>query len=987
MISSRLLSAKVTSAPIASRRRSPATTVSTLAAESATIRSDCARTDAATSVRIASIPPLGLLGDRAHLGELGAQLGALGLDGRLGGLRVAAGEHRGLAELLDGGVERLQAIAPGAHLAAQGGGLVVELGDELRELLAGAPRGGRLGLRGLRRPGRRCAADSVEPLDARAERAHALAAGLDLAADGGALLAGAAGVLAGGGGGLAGRSRRPARAPSASSPARSSSPRATCELAADARDGAAQLVGLGAAGAARPPGRCGRAWRPRRRGRARARTSASTLAAAAVDLGDALGGVAGGGERLPGLLAGSSRRSARAAAASAGDGLHARGQLVLGLGGLVEPGGDLLAGRDHLGGGAARRPRPRWRPRRGARRCGASARGGGVADGVELVARGEALGQRLDARDAGGQAVGGAGELLQARLRGLAGLGDAVELRLASAAALSTSSRRVPTPSAACRRAAVSGRPRELLELGLQRGGLGLRLPDGGGDLAAQLGREGAELLVLDGVGGQLDGDRGLVLAQRGADLGELGEGVLGGGAELLALGTLAGGLLLGGLERGLRGAQLLGDRGDLVLAAADLGLGLDDLVVAPGEVVLGAQDVGVALVELLLGALDLLGALGELGVRAADLRERLALGRELGEALRRAPPGAVRTSSTVRRTSVTSVPASACSAASCSATSAAAACCSARSASASARSSRRRRGSPPDRCRSPGAAPRAARRPRRAAPPGRPSARRRRCGARRARRRRRPALCSAASSARSSATSARASSRSESAPSRRLVDAGAGLLGLALELGQAAALLAGEAVGLVALDGDLGELLAQGVGLALDVLDALERGAQLGAGGLGVALAVALDALERLGELVAGGLDGLLVLGADALELGDQVGLLGLGVAAAELLELEDARLERALGAVGAVAGLLEGLLGAALGLGDGGRHAALDRLGGAGAVGLGALQALGELGAGGLGGLQRGGAGGVLVERGRAPGGPCARAGRGAPGRCRPA
>ena len=169
-----------------------------------------------------------------------------------------------------------------------------------------------------------------------------------------------------------------------------------------------------------------------------------------------------------------------------------------------------------------------------------------------------------------------------------------------------------------------------------------------------------------------------------------------------------------------------------------------------------------------------------------------------------------------------------------------------------------------------------------------------------------------------------------------------------------------------MALDGDLGELLAQGVGLALDVLDALQGGAQLGAGGLGVALAVALDALERLGQLVAGGLDGLLVLGADALELGDQVGLLGLGVAAAQLLELEDPRLERALGAVGAVAGLLEGLLGAALGLGDGGRHAALDRLGGAGAVGLGALQALGQLGARGLGGLQRGGAGGVLVEAG---------------------
>ena len=195
-------------------------------------------------------------------------------------------------------------------------------------------------------------------------------------------------------------------------------------------------------------------------------------------------------------------------------------------------------------------------------------------------------------------------------------------------------------------------------------------------------------------------------------------------------------------------------------------------------------------------------------------------------------------------------------------------------------------------------------------------------------------------------------------------VDAGARGLGVALEVRQAAALLAGEALGLVTLDGDLRELLAQRVGLALDVLDPLQRGLQLGAGGLGLALALALDALERLGELVAGGLDGLLVLGADLLELGAQVGLLVLGVAAAELLELEDARLERAAGAVGAAAGLRERLLGAALGLGDGVGHAALDRLGGAGAVGLRALQALGELGTGGLGGLQGGGAGGVLVE-----------------------
>ena len=61
-------------------------------------------------------------------------------------------------------------------------------------------------------------------------------------------------------------------------------------------------------------------------------------------------------------------------------------------------------------------------------------------------------------------------------------------------------------------------------------------------------------------------------------------------------------------------------------------------------------------------------------------------------------------------------------------------------------------------------------------------------------------------------------------------VEAGAGLLGLALQLLQAAAVLARERLALGALDRDLADALAQPLGVALDGVDALQRGGQLGA-------------------------------------------------------------------------------------------------------------------------------------------------------------
>ena len=185
-------------------------------------------------------------------------------------------------------------------------------------------------------------------------------------------------------------------------------------------------------------------------------------------------------------------------------------------------------------------------------------------------------------------------------------------------------------------------------------------------------------------------------------------------------------------------------------------------------------------------------------------------------------------------------------------------------------------------------------------------------------------------------------------------LDAGAQPVGLALELVQAAAVVAGQALGGGALDGQAGELLADGVGAALDLLDALQRGGELGAGGLALTLAVALEALERRGELLLGGLRLLLVLGAQRLELGGDVGAGEAGFEAA--------------------GGLGDRLDGARLGGGDGlGQAAVGQRLGGR-AVALQLIEAGGQARVGGLGGSRA-----RSRRSGRAPGAPGGRAARG--------
>ena len=167
-------------------------------------------------------------------------------------------------------------------------------------------------------------------------------------------------------------------------------------------------------------------------------------------------------------------------------------------------------------------------------------------------------------------------------------------------------------------------------------------------------------------------------------------------------------------------------------------------------------------------------------------------------------------------------------------------------------------------------------------------------------------------------------------------VEPPAGIGALAHELVEAAAIVAGQPLGLGLLDLDARDLLAQPLALAADLLDALQRGGELLAGGLALLLALALDALHERLELGARGARLVLALRTQALQLG-ACGLGGLGARALEPVD--------ALGEIAAIG------LGA---LFDGGEGSGEALLGGGhrlGAGALGGLDLLGELEADGLG------------------------------------
>ena len=132
-------------------------------------------------------------------------------------------------------------------------------------------------------------------------------------------------------------------------------------------------------------------------------------------------------------------------------------------------------------------------------------------------------------------------------------------------------------------------------------------------------------------------------------------------------------------------------------------------------------------------------------------------------------------------------------------------------------------------------------------------------------------------------------------------VEPGARRLGVALQLLQAAAIVAGERLAFDALDRDLPHALAQPLGVALDGVDALERGGQVGARGLELAVVLALDALEGGAQLLAGGV-GLLALALEPLQRGAELLLGGLGVAGALGAERLELGLEAAADGVGSL-------------------------------------------------------------------------------------
>ena len=109
-------------------------------------------------------------------------------------------------------------------------------------------------------------------------------------------------------------------------------------------------------------------------------------------------------------------------------------------------------------------------------------------------------------------------------------------------------------------------------------------------------------------------------------------------------------------------------------------------------------------------------------------------------------------------------------------------------------------------------------------------------------------------------------------------VEPRAGLLALALQLLEPAAVVAGQRLALVAVDGRLADALAQPLGVALERVDPLERRGQLGTGALQLAVVLALDAGECLAQLGAGGVR-LLAVACDPLQ---ERGLACIGVTGA---------------------------------------------------------------------------------------------------------
>ena len=178
------------------------------------------------------------------------------------------------------------------------------------------------------------------------------------------------------------------------------------------------------------------------------------------------------------------------------------------------------------------------------------------------------------------------------------------------------------------------------------------------------------------------------------------------------------------------------------------------------------------------------------------------------------------------------------------------------------------------------------------------------------------------------------------------------GLGALACQLLEAAAVVAGQPLGLGLLDRDVVDLLAQAVGLAADLLDALQRGGELLAGGLALLLALALDALDERLDLRGDGTRLLLARGLQALDLGAQLGTSGLGSFLGGGASLR----------AGGLGGLLGG--GAQLLAGGGGLLAALleslERGRGLRDLLLELLDPAGEVAAVGLGALVDGGQGG---------------------------